>query len=173
MNATAAPIPTASTPPQAAAIQSVPPQRFCTFLLAGRTFAIDAGIVSEVLRSQPLTPVPRAPGPIRGLLTLRGRIVPAFDMRLRLGFPEAPSPISPTNIVLVVGGEFFSLLVDALVDVIDIPLASIEPPVAGAEQAGLDCLEGVHAAGDGLVHLLRAEAIIGGLTAPDLERKKR
>ena len=102
-----------------------------------------------------------------------GRIVPAIDMRQRLGFPEAPSPISPTNIVLVVGGEFFSLLVDALVDVIDIPLASIEPPVAGAEQAGLDCLEGVHAAGDGLVHLLRAEAIIGGLTAPDLERKKR
>ena len=173
MSATAAPIPTGGTPPQAAAIQNAPQQRFCTFLLAGRTFAIDAGIVSEVFRSQPLTPVPRAPGPIRGLLNLRGRIVPAIDMRLRLGFPEAPSPISPTNIVLVVGGEFFSLLVDALVDVIDIPRASIEPPVAGAEQAGLDCLEGVHAAGDGLVHLLRAEVIISGLMAPDLERKRR
>ena len=173
MSATAIPTSTVSTSPLGALIQSAPPQRFCTFLLAGRTFAIDAGIVSEVLRSQPLTPVPRAPGPIRGLLNLRGRIVPAIDMRLRLGFPEAPAPTSPTNIVLVVGGEFFSLLVDALVDVIDIPAAAIEPPVAGAEQAGLDCLDGVHAAGNGLVHLLRAEAIIGGLTAPDLERKKR
>lgn len=146
-------------------------RRFCTFVVAGRTFAVDASAVQEVFRGTVTTPVPRGPAAIRGLLNLRGRIVPAIDMRRRMGF----EPISGEGIhvVLTAGGETHSLIVDALTDVVDIPVASIETSTVGAEGAVGECVEGVVAARDGLVHLLGIEAILAGLADTTAERKMR
>jgi len=151
------------------------PRRSCAFLVAGRCFAVDAASVIEVLRSQAMTPVPRAHRAIRGLLNLRGRIVPAIDMRYRLGLTDMPADKSPTNIVLVSGGELFSLLVDELIDVIDIPAVAIEQPTAVTEHFSRDAIEGVFAGPNGLVHLLSIEAIVSGVmvsTANESERSE-
>ena len=115
-------------------------RRFCTFVVAGRAFAVDASAVQEVFRGTVTTPVPRGPAAIRGLLNLRGRIVPAIDMRRRMGF----EPISGEGIhvVLTAGGETHSLIVDALTDVVDIPVTAIEtaPEAAAAGSAAVDPL---------------------------------
>lgn len=151
--------------------QAAQTRRFCTFVVAGRAFAVDASAVQEVFRGTVTTPVPRGPAAIRGLLNLRGRIVPAIDMRRRMGFePIADEGI---HVVLTAGGETHSLIVDALTDVVDIPVALIETSTVGAEGSLGECIVGVVAARDGLVHLLGIEAILAGLVEPTVERKIR
>jgi len=150
-----------------------PARLFCTFTVAGRTFAIDAAAVTEVFRGRVTTTVPRGPAAIRGLLNLRGRIVPAIDMRRRLGFEADPHEEELHVVVVAGGGEAYSLLVDAIADVVEIPLRAIEPPTAAAEGATGECVEGVHAARGGLVHVLALEAIVAGLSGTSLERKTR
>ncbi len=146
-------------------------RRACMFVVAGRTFAVDATAVQEVFRGTATTPVPRGPAAIRGLLNLRGRIVPAVDMRRRLGFdPVAGEGI---HVVLSAGGEAYSLIVDAMADVIDIPLSAIEKPTGGIEGGQRECVDGVYPARGGLVHLLSIEAILAGLGDTAAERKLR
>ena len=164
---------TAAVPSQSSAPHAAASRRFCTFVVAGRSFAVDAAAVTEVFRGPPTTPVPRAPEAIRGLLNLRGRIVPAIDMRRRLGFEADQRVGDGIHVVLVSGGEAYSLIVDALADVADIPAGAIERPVAASEMVGRDCVEGVYAARDGLVHLLGVEAIIAGLGDTAADRKMR
>jgi len=155
-----------SLPPAVAPIR-----RVCTFVVAGRNFAVDAAAVQEVFRGTMTTPVPRGPAAIRGLLNLRGRIVPAIDMRRRLGFD--PSAGEGIHVVLSAGGEAYSLIVDAMADVIDVPVTTIEKPSAGVEGGQRECIDGVYAAHGGLVHLLSIEAIFAGLGETATERKLR
>ena len=146
-------------------------RRFCTFVVAGRAFAVDASAVQEVFRGTVTTPVPRGPAAIRGLLNLRGRIVPAIDLRKRMGFE--PIEGEGIHVVLTAGGETHSLIVDSLTDVVDIPVSAIETSTIGAEGEIGECIEGVVAARDGLVHLLGIEAILAGLAESTVERKMR
>lgn len=145
-------------------------RRFCTFTVAGTNFAVDASAVQEVFRGSVTTPVPRGPAAIRGLLNLRGRIVPAIDMRRRLGFDAGN--LDGINVVIVSGGEAYSLIVDAIADVVDIPSAEIERPTANADGAR-ECIDGVYAARGGLIHLLGIESILAGLGDMAAERKMR
>jgi purine-binding chemotaxis protein CheW len=64
-----------------------------------------------------MTPVPRAPEAVRGLINLRGQIVTAVDLRVRLGLP--PREKEPMNVIVRSRGEVVSLLVDDIGDVID------------------------------------------------------
>ena len=150
-----------------------PARLFCTFVVAGRTFAIDAAAVTEVFRGRVTTTVPRGPAAIRGLLNLRGRIVPAIDMRRRLGFEADPRDEELHVVVVAGGGEAYSLLVDAIADVVEIAAAAIEPPTSRSEGAAADCIEGVHAERGGLIHILSLERIVAGLGETTAERKTR
>lgn len=149
--------------------------RCCLFQVADGWFAIDAGHITEVLRGQRTTPVPLAHPAVRGLLNLRGRIVPVIDMRSRLGLATAAGAadgVGRTNIVIEVEDEAFSLLVDRLADVVEIPLRSIEPPTT-ADRPGQDAIDGVWPTRFGLVHLLDTGRLVAGIAAAAAERKGR
>lgn len=146
-------------------------RRVCTFVVAGSAFAVDAAPVQEVFRGTVTTPVPRGPAAIRGLLNLRGRIVPAVDMRRRLGF--GPAAAEGIHVVLSAGGETYSLIVDVMADVVDIPVAAIEKPTPGLDAGQRECIDGVYAARGGLVHLLSIEAVLAGIGDSAAERKMR
>ena len=92
-------------------------EEYCTFWVADLFFGVPVDQVQEVLRHQPLTPVPRAPEAVRGLINLRGQIVTAVDLRVRLGLP--PREKEPMNVIVRSRGEVISLLVDDIGDVID------------------------------------------------------
>ncbi|MFM7522532.1 MAG: chemotaxis protein CheW [Planctomycetota bacterium] len=152
-----------------------PTLRACAFQVSGRWFAIDAARIHEVLRSQKTTPVPLAHPAVRGLLNLRGRIVPVIDMRIRLGLAlaEAAANDAPgTFVVVEVDDEAFSLLVDRLADVVEIPLAAIEPATT-VDRPGQDAIEGVWPARFGLVHLLDTARLVAAIAVSAAERKGR
>lgn len=143
---------------------AAPPRLYCTFVVAERGFAVDAGVVTEVFRGAVTTTVPRGPASIRGLLNLRGRIVPAIDMRRRLGLGVAADGDGLHVVVEAAGGEAYSLIVDRVADVVVIPEDGIEPPSGSAGSVAEDCIAGVHAAATGLVYVLSLDAILAGLT---------
>src|SRR5271155_3083524 len=86
-------------------------QQFSTFFVADLFFGVDVLNVQEVLRFQPMTPVPQAPGVIEGLINLRGQIVTAIDMRRRLGLSPRAGDKSPMNMVVRTADGAVSLLV--------------------------------------------------------------
>lgn len=88
-----------------------------TFALGQDTIALPVVSVMEVLTRQPLTPIPRAPRHVFGLINLRGQVIPAVDLRTLLSYP--PRPESDTYFLLIIGtGEqAFGVIVDEIGDV--------------------------------------------------------
>src|SRR5262245_2826321 len=100
--------------------------QYCTFWIDGLFFGVDVDDVQEVLRHQPMTPVPRASEGVRGLINLRGQIVTAVDLRVGLGLPPRGDAQLPMNVIVRSRGEVVSLLVDDIGDVVDTDGLSLE-----------------------------------------------
>ena len=137
--------------------------RYCCFVVGSDCFAVASIGVAEVLRDGKLTRVPHAPEAVIGLVHLRGRIVPVIDMRRRLGLPAAESSIGGTHLVLSLLDEWYSLLVDEMLDVIEVADDAIEPPSRAASESSHDAVAGVYADADRLVHFLDPQRIVQSL----------
>jgi purine-binding chemotaxis protein CheW len=144
-------------------VSRVPSFDACAFRVGEHSFAVDSACVAEVLHSARLTPVPLAPDAIAGLLHLRGQIVPVIDVRQRLGLTAAVPGVSCTNLVIRLGDDCYSLLVDEVLDVQAIPLDKIERMTAGVGQSAVDAVTGVFAADTRLIHILDPERLVQSL----------
>jgi len=102
--------------------------RLSTFRVDGLLFGVDVGRVQEVLRYQPMTPVPLARPAVAGLINLRGQVMTAVDLRRQLGFPGRAAGEKPLNVVVRTGEEAVSLLVDSIGDVVDADPDLFEAP---------------------------------------------
>ena len=117
----------AMPPPVAAGEQDV----FLTLTVAGQACAVPVLAVRDVLGAHAITRIPLAPGEVAGSLNLRGRIVTALDLRLRLGLPQRPSDAPPAmSIVVEQSGELYALLVDQVGEVVPLPVSGFaaNPP---------------------------------------------
>jgi len=96
---------------------------FVTFTIADQLFGIPVLLVQDVLSSYQITRIPLAPPEITGSLNLRGRVVTAIDVRIRLGLEPRAEGAESMSIVAETGGELYSLLVDSVGEVL--PLSSV------------------------------------------------
>jgi len=128
-------------------------RRLCTFALGGLLYGIDVERVLEVIRGPEITRLPLAPPVVRGLVNLRGRIVPVIDMRRCLGLEERATREQPVHIVVVHGDDAASLLVDAAGDVLRVEQA-IEPAPDTLRGRPRELLEGAYPLADRLLHVL-------------------
>lgn len=103
-------------------------KQLCTFYVAGDYFGIPVEKVQEVVRPQPITPVPLAPKVIRGLINLRGQILTALDLRYRLGLGEPGQQDKLMNVVVRHGDASMSFLVDEIGEVLDVDESTFEGP---------------------------------------------
>ena len=102
-------------------------EHLCTFELDNLFIGIEVSRIQEILRAQPITPVPLAAPAIRGLMSLRGQIVPVLDLRQRLGVgPPAPE-LEQFNVLIRTSDGPVSLLVDSVGDVVEIEPDAFEP----------------------------------------------
>lgn len=104
--------------------------QYVSFFVDGQLLGIPVNTVQEVLNPQAIAQVPRACPEISGLLNLRGQIVTAVNLRQRLGLPEIDAGRRSMNVVVHHQGESFSLLVDDVGDVINVPGDVLQPPPA-------------------------------------------
>jgi purine-binding chemotaxis protein CheW len=109
---------------------------YLAFLLAGDTYAVQISSVGEILRPPPITEVPRAPSPIIGVVSVRGRLVTVMDLRRRFALNEAPIDGKSRVLLVDIGGdEHVGLLVDEVLSVYRLAESEIEPSsVLGGEQ---------------------------------------
>ena len=106
--------------------------QYLTFKLADEVYALDISKVREVLEFTSVTKVPRTPEFMRGVINLRGGVVPVVDMRLKFGMSRTEKSIN-TCVVIVeieVDGEktVLGAMVDSVQEVIELEPAQIEPP---------------------------------------------
>lgn len=103
---------------------------FVTMKIADQWFGIPVLGVQEVLGEQRIARVPLAPPEVAGNLNLRGRIATAIDIRKRLGLPPREDDEPEMSVVVDHHGELYSLLIDSVGEVLNLPMSSFErnPP---------------------------------------------
>jgi purine-binding chemotaxis protein CheW len=135
-------------------------REFCTFCLDGLFFGIEVDKVQEVLRHQGMTRVPLAAAVIAGLINLRGQIVTAVDLRLRLGLAPRPADALPMNVVVRSAEGAVSLLVDEIGDVVEVNEAQFECSPETLQGEARKLIRGVYKLDDRLLHVLQLERAI-------------
>jgi len=122
-------------------------------------YGLDVARVIEIIRHQPITPVPRSPVFVKGVMNLRGRIIPVVDLRARFGMPEA-EPTKDTRIVVADGSSTrVGLVVDAVSEVLFVPTASLEPTPGVASGVETEYLRGIAKLDDRLILLLELDGL--------------
>jgi purine-binding chemotaxis protein CheW len=144
-------------------------EEYLTFRLAGEKYGISIGAVREVIQAPPITEVPRAPGPVLGVITVRGEVVVVFDPRRRLGL-QASAASEGGRVVVVNGPEGTSgLLVDSVAGVARLPPGALEPCPQGLAGAHADVLAAIGHARDGLFTVLDLPALLRRSSPPGTE----
>lgn len=132
-----------------------------TFTLAGVHYGIEMLRVQEALRGQSRTPVPLAEPSVAGLINLRGQVVLTIDLRTRLGLEPLAADLEPMMVVVQVGGESISLLVDDIGDVIDVAGRQLEAPPDTISTSLREVLLGVYQLENILLLALDIDRITG------------
>jgi purine-binding chemotaxis protein CheW len=114
------------------AVADAQSQQYLTFMLGGEVFAIGILSIKEIIEYSSLTEVPMMPASVRGVINLRGAVVPVTDLLVRFGKPST-AVTKRTCIVIVevtTQGERqdVGVVVDSVDSVLDIPASEIEPP---------------------------------------------
>ncbi len=133
---------------------------FLTLTVADQLCGVPVLTVRDVLGHHSITRIPLAPPEVAGSLNLRGRIVTAIDLRLRLGLPPRDPATQAMSVVVEREVELYSLLADAVGDVLPLPQAqrAANPPTL--DPLWREVSTGVHRLGDRLVVLLDVERIL-------------
>ncbi|MGZ4970311.1 MAG: chemotaxis protein CheW [Methylobacter sp.] len=112
-------------------------QQYLTFMLSGETYAVNILRIKEIIQYSQPTEVPRMPGFIRGVINLRGAVVPVIDLSTRFG--KSPTPVGRRSCIIIIevttGAEtqIVGVMVDAVNAVLEIPPGEIEAaPTFGA-----------------------------------------
>jgi len=109
---------------------------FLGFILAGEEYVIDIMTIQEITRAVEVTRIPRMPDYMSGIITLRGTIIPIFDLRKRLNLTRESQGGDPRFIVASFEGSCAGIVVDRVTDVVRIKIDELEPPpfnVSGRE----------------------------------------
>ncbi|MCL2068772.1 MAG: chemotaxis protein CheW [Oscillospiraceae bacterium] len=104
--------------------------KFLTFRVAGQYFGIAIQTVIEILQLQEITPMPELPYYSKGIINMRGRVVPIIDLSLRFNKPEQEYSDRTCIIIVDINGTYVGFLVEAVEEVRDIDREMISPPPA-------------------------------------------
>jgi len=128
-------------------VSSETPSQYLTFLLGGEMFAVGILNVKEIIEYGHLTEIPMMPKFIRGVINLRGSVVPVIDLASRFG--GRPTEISRRTCIVIVEvmdeeiRHDIGIMVDAVSEVLDIPGSEIEPPPAFGAKIRSDFIFGM------------------------------
>ena len=133
---------------------------FVTFTIADQLFGLPVLTVQDVLASHRITRIPLAPPEIAGSLNLRGRIVTAIDVRLRLGLTPRDKEASPMSIVVEHKNDLYSLLVDSVGEVLALSSDEFErnPPTLDSRLRGYS--NGIYRLNDQLLVVLDVNRLL-------------
>jgi purine-binding chemotaxis protein CheW len=139
------------------------PQQYLTFMLTGETYAISILRIKEIIQYGQLTEVPRMPNFIRGVINLRGAVVPVIDLSAR--FSKHPTSIRRRNCIIIeaeMGEETqnVGVMVDGVNAVLEIPANEIEPAPAFGTNTRADFIAGMGKINGKFVIILNTQHVL-------------
>ncbi len=136
-------------------------RQYITFIANGQEFASNIMVIREIRGWTETTALPNVPDYVRGVINLRGMVLPVIDLKARLGL--GMTEVTPKHVIIVIntGTRQSGLLVDAVSDIITVGAADIQPPPDIMRNGGNDFVDGVAVRDGRMVTLLGIE----GLTA--------
>jgi purine-binding chemotaxis protein CheW len=153
----------------AAPMRTVPQDNgeFVSVTVAGQLFGIPVLQVQDVLGPQRITRIPLAPPEVAGSLNLRGRIVTAIDLRIRLRLPRLPEGQKGMSVVVDYGGELYSVMVDAVGEVLSLRAESAERNPATLDPIWRDVSGGIYRLDKSLLIVLDVARVLDFSTRAD------
>jgi purine-binding chemotaxis protein CheW len=133
---------------------------FVTFHVADHYFGVPVSRVQDILTPDTIAGVPLGPPEVRGLINLRGRIVTVIDVRTRLCLGASPITGVGKCVTVESDGEFYTLLVDGVGDVVGLSESRREPNPATLDPLWCEVANGVFRTGDKLLVSLDVERLL-------------
>lgn len=133
--------------------------KFLTFKLCDESYGIEIKCVTEIIGIQPITEVPQMPGYIKGIINLRGKIIPVMDVRIRFNKPSIGYNDRTCIIVIDVADISIGLIVDMVSEVISIPDSDVVLP-PDISSTGNKFIKGIGKVGSDVKLILDADKLI-------------
>ncbi|MFC4557138.1 chemotaxis protein CheW [Virgibacillus kekensis] len=140
--------------------ESVKERKVIVFQLNNEEYAVSIQQVGSIERYQSITRVPQTAEFVKGVINLRGIVIPVIDLRTRVGLNEIEATESTRIIIVYMEDMEIGLIVDAANDVIDIPESAIEPPPEVVGSVDVDYIDGVAKLDSRLLILLNLQKVL-------------
>ena len=133
-------------------------------MLGNDAYAIGILSIKEIIEYTTMTEVPLMPACVRGVINLRGAVVPVMDLQVRFG--QTPSPVTKRTCIVIVevlgpeGQQVMGVVVDAVNEVLDIDASDIEPPPAFGTRIRTDFISGMGKVRGKFVILLKVNRVL-------------
>lgn len=141
--------------------------QYLTFKLADEVFAVEVGKVREILEYTPITKVPRTPDYMRGVINVRGSVVPVLDLRLKFGMTATEQSIDTCINVLEIAFDEESVVLGALADsvqeVIELEPGQIEPAPRIGANIRADMIKGMGKRDNGFIMILDIDKVFSDI----------
>jgi purine-binding chemotaxis protein CheW len=142
--------------------QTADGSQYLTFRLADEEYGLEILRVQEIKGYSKVTPLPNTPPEVKGVMNLRGAVVPILDLRTRFGLPAAEYTRFTVIIVVTVGAKVVGLVVDGVSDVLNVGAEEAVPTPDLGSGVDTSFMTGMAHAGDRLVTLLNVDRLVPG-----------
>jgi purine-binding chemotaxis protein CheW len=153
-------------------IQEAGAEKYLTFALGDEEFGINIRSVTEIIGIQKVTEMPDVAEFIKGVINLRGKVIPVIDMRLRFGQPEREYDERTCIVVVNVDETSVGLIVDTVAEVLDIEDENIDPPPQVANGSSREFIEGLGRVDDEVKILLNIRKVLYDEELQEIAREK-
>lgn len=135
-------------------------KQFVTFLVGGETYGVSVMKVQSINEMSEITQVPKARSFIKGVINLRGAVIPVIDMRKKFGLPEKDYDSFTVILIVEIRERLIGMIVDSVSDVISIPASNIQLNINYSGKVEKNSMEGVGRIGESLIVLLDVETFL-------------
>ena len=134
--------------------------KYLTFHVNGEDYGIEIRFVTEIIGIQNITKVPDMPHFLKGVINLRGKVIPVMDVRCRFAMPEQDYDERTCIVVVNIDETAIGLVVDQVQEVIDIPESQVEPAPETSRGKSSPFLQGMGKIGEKVKILLNVEQLL-------------
>ncbi|WP_022663080.1 chemotaxis protein CheW [Paucidesulfovibrio longus] len=135
--------------------------KYLTFHLGDEQYGVEIAYVTEIVGIQKITSVPDMPEFVRGVINLRGQVIPVMDVRTRFRMPPRDYDDRTCVVVVRIGEQTIGLVVDMVNEVADIPKDQISPPPSSGVGKGSRYIQGLGKIDDDVKILLNVPMLLG------------
>lgn len=134
--------------------------RYLTFRIAAEEYGVEIRHITEIIGVQKITEVPDTDSYLKGVINLRGKIIPVMDVRLRFGMQETTHNDRTCIVVVDVSGTAIGLIVDEVLEVVNIPEENVSEPPRTTRGSGGRYIQGMGKIGENVKILLNIERLL-------------